>query len=147
MLLAGFRALLLQAVHPLAMAGVDANSNYRADPWGRLQRTGEWIATGTYGTRTQAEAAGAALPALHANLRPGVEPETGLSYRGDDPGLLLGVHCAEVASFLPTYRRSGGTLAAGDGDRYVDEMRESARLVGLDPASVPADEAALHGYF
>jgi len=147
MLLAGFRALLLQAVHPLAMAGFDANSNYRADPWGRLQRTGTWIATVTYGTRTEAEAAGASLRALHAHLRGGVEPETGLSYRVDDPELLLWVHCAEVDSFLSTYRRSGGRLAPGDGDRYVDEMRESARLVGLDPALVPSDEAELRDYF
>jgi uncharacterized protein (DUF2236 family) len=147
MMLAGFRALLLQGVHPLAMAGFEANSRYRDDPWGRLQRTGTWVGTVTYGTRGEAEAAGARLRALHARLRPGVEPETGLHYRVDDPELLLWVHCAEVESFLSTYRRSGGPLAAGDGDRYVDEMRESARLVGLDPASVPSDEAELRDYF
>jgi uncharacterized protein (DUF2236 family) len=147
MLLAGFRALLLQAVHPLAMAGFDANSRFRDDPWGRLQRTGEWIGTVTYGTRDEAEAAGARLRALHARLRPGVEPETGRPYRVDDPDLLRWVHCTEVESFLSTYRRSGGPLAPGEADRYVDEMRESARLVGLDPATVPSDEAGLQEYY
>ena len=58
MLLAGQRALLLQAVHPLAMAGFDANTHFWDDPWGRLERTGAWVATVTYGTRQQAEAAG-----------------------------------------------------------------------------------------
>jgi uncharacterized protein (DUF2236 family) len=147
MLLGGFRALLLQATHPLTMAGFEANSHYRDDPWGRLQRTGAWIGTVTYGTRSEAEAAGARLRRLHAGLRPGIEPETGLPYRVDDPDLLRWVHCTEVESFLSTYRRSGGRLAAGEADRYVAEMRESARLVGLDPVSVPHDEAGLREYY
>jgi uncharacterized protein (DUF2236 family) len=147
MLLGGFRALLLQAVHPLAMAGFDANTTFRDDPWGRLQRTGTWVATVTYGTREEAETAGARLRRLHAKLRPGIEPETGLAYRVDDPDLLRWVHCTEVESFLSTYRRSGGRLAPGDGDRYVAEMRESARLVGLDPSTVPHDEAGLEEYY
>ncbi|MDQ6938035.1 MAG: DUF2236 domain-containing protein, partial [Actinomycetota bacterium] len=74
MALAGFRALLLQAVHPLVMAGFDANSGYRDDPWGRLQRTGEWVATVTFGTTEQAESAGARLRRIHARLAPGIEP-------------------------------------------------------------------------
>jgi uncharacterized protein (DUF2236 family) len=147
MLLGGVRALMLQAVHPLVMAGFDANSRFREDPWGRLQRTGAWVATVTYGTRAEAEQAGAALRALHARLQPGVEPETGRPYRVDDPDLLLWVHCTEVESFISTYRRSGGPLAPGDADRYVDEMRESARLVGLDPETVPRDEAGLRAYY
>jgi uncharacterized protein (DUF2236 family) len=147
MLLAGFRALALQAVHPLAMVGFDANSRFRDDPWGRLERTGAWIGTVTYGTRSEAEAAGARLRAVHARLQPGVEPETGRPYRVDDPDLLLWVHCTEVESFLSTYRRSGGRLAPGEADQYVDEMRESARLVGLDPTTVPSTEADLEEYY
>jgi uncharacterized protein (DUF2236 family) len=146
MLLGGFRALLLQAVHPLVMAGFEANSAYRADPWGRLQRTGLWIATVTFGTTAEAEAAGARLRSIHAAMAEGIEPESGLPYRVDDPDLLLWVHCTEVDSFLSTYQRSGGRLARGDADRYVDEMRQSARLVGLDPAGVPADTGELRTY-
>jgi len=146
MVVAGFRALLLQATHPLVMAGFAANSDYRADPWGRLQRTGEWVATVTFGPRREAEDAGARLRALHARLRSGVEPETGLPYRVDDPELLLWVHCAEVDSFLTTYLRSGGRLAEGQADQYVAEMRESARLVGLEPARVPGSVAELDAY-
>jgi uncharacterized protein (DUF2236 family) len=129
------------------MAGFDANSRFREDPWGRLQRTGLWVATVTYGTTAEAERAGASLRALHARLRPGIEPETGRAYRVDDPGLLLWVHCTEVESFLSTYRRCGGHLAPGDADRYVDEMRVSARLVGLDPDAVPRTEAEIEAYY
>jgi uncharacterized protein (DUF2236 family) len=147
MAVAGYRALLLQAVHPLAMAGFDANSTFRADPWGRLRRTGEWVATVTYGTTREAERAGRRLRALHGRLAPGVEPETGLPYRVDDPDLLLWVHVTEAESFLSTYRRCGGRLEPGDGDRYVAEMVTSARLVGLDPAVVPRTEAEIAEYY
>jgi uncharacterized protein (DUF2236 family) len=57
------------------------------------------------------------------------------------------VHVTEVESFLTTYRRSGGRLRRGEADRYVDEMRASARLVGLDPATVPATRADLADYY
>ena len=147
MLLAGFRALLLQALHPLVMAGFDANSAFREDPWGRLRRTGEWIATVTYGTTEEAEKAGEGLRRLHGRLKPGVEPESGRSYRVDDPDLLLWVHCTEVESFLSTYRRCGGRLTPAEADRYVLEMVSSARLVGLDPELVPASVSELNGYF
>jgi len=147
MAVAGFRALLLQGVHPLVMAGFDANSVFRDDPWGRLRRTGEWVGTVTYGTTSEAERAGARLRAVHARLVPGKEPETGRSYRIDDPDLLLWVHCTEVESFLSTYRRCGGRLAPGDADQYVTEMRTSARLVGLDPSAVPGTEAEIEAYY
>jgi uncharacterized protein (DUF2236 family) len=147
MALAGFRSLLLQAVHPLVMAGFDANTVMRDDPWGRLRRTGDWVATVTYGTTEEAEQAGRVLRAVHASLRPGIEPETGREYRVDDPELLLWVHCTEVESFLSTFRRCGGRLEPGDGDRYVDEMRVSARLVGLDPDEVPRTEAEIESYY
>ncbi len=147
MLVGGIRALMLQAVHPLVMAGFDDNSFFRSDPWGRLQRTGQWLATVTYGTTEEANAAGARLRNLHARLQPGVEPESGLSYRVDDPQLLVWVHCTEVESFLSTFRRSGGPLAPGDGDRYVAEMRASGELVGLSRSELPATEADIADYY
>ena len=147
MLLGGFRALILQAVHPLVMAGFDDNSFFRGDPWGRLRRTGEWVGTVTYGTTAEAQKAGRRLRKLHASLAPGVERETGQSYRVDDPELLLWVHCTEVESFLTSYRRSGGRLRRGEGDRYVAEMTASAELVGIPAEMVPASEADLADYY
>ena len=147
MLVGGFRALLIQAVHPLVMAGFDDNSFFRDDPWGRLERTGAWVTTVTYGTTEEAQAAGRQLRRIHRRLPTGIEPESGLPYRVDDPDLLLWVHCTEVESFLDTYRRSGGHLEPGDGDRYVAEMRKSAELVGLNAADVPATEAEIAEYY
>ena len=147
MLLGGFRALMLQAVHPLVMAGFDDNSFFRGDPWGRLNRTGAWLTTVTFGTSEEAETAGKRLRRLHASLPPGIEPESGQSYRIDDPDLLRWVHVTEVESFLSTYRRMGGRLRRGDADRYVDEMRASAELVGLDRDSVPASRSEVADYY
>ena len=147
MALAGFRALLLQAVHPVVMAGFSANSVYRDDPWGRLQRTGEWVDTTVFGTTRDATRAGARLRGVHRRLQPIVDPVTGVATRIDDPALLLWVHVTEVESFLSTYHRLGGRLDTGDADRYVDEMRRSAEQVGLDPATVPATEAEIAVYY
>ena len=36
---AGLRSVLMQALHPLAMAGVDQHSDWRRDPVGRLAAT------------------------------------------------------------------------------------------------------------
>jgi uncharacterized protein (DUF2236 family) len=147
MLLGGFRALLLQAVHPLVMAGFDDNSFFQADPWGRLQRTGQFIDVVTFGSTPEAERAGARVRAVHARLPTGTEPESGRPYRVDDPDLLRWVHVTEVESFLSTYRRCGGRLTGGEADQYVAEMRESARLVGIDPRTVPSTQADIADYY
>lgn len=147
MVLAGFRALLLQACHPRAMAGFAANSSWEQDPWGRLQRTGEYVATVAFGTTAEARAAGAALRAIHRRLAPGVDPTTGRRFRIDSPDLLLWVHVTEVESFLSVYRRCGGPMSDREADAYVDEMRRAAELVGLDPAEVPASVAEIEAYY
>lgn len=147
MALGGVRALLVQALHPLVMAGFDDNTVWFDDMWGRLQRTGDWVGRVTYGTTAEAEKAGRVLRRIHASLPEGVEPESGLPYRVDDPDLLRWVHVTEVESFLSTYRRSGGWLRRGDGDRYVDEMQASAELVGIPAGTVPTTEAEVANYY
>ena len=145
MALGGLRALILQALHPLAMAGIEQFSNYRADPWGRLFRTGDYIATITYGTRAEAERAGARVQRVHARLH-GVEPESGVAFEVSDAHLLRWVHCAEVDSFLVAYQRCGGRLRRGEADAYLAEQSAAAALVGLDPGTVPASRAELSAY-
>ncbi|GLV82177.1 hypothetical protein Slala03_18660 [Streptomyces lavendulae subsp. lavendulae] len=146
MWIAGVRALYLQALHPRAVRGVMANSTFHRDAWGRLLRTADFVGTLTYGTTYTAERAGARVRALHARLS-ATDPDTGERFRVDDPELLLWVHCAQIDSFLHVLLRSGVPLTAEQADRYVDENRVNARLVGLDPADVPADTAALAAYF
>ncbi|WP_189946299.1 oxygenase MpaB family protein [Streptomyces roseolus] len=135
MWIAGVRALYLQALHPVAVRGVMINSSFREDPWGRLMRTASFVGTLSYGTRDAAEAAGARVRRVHRLLKV------------DDPALLLWVHCAEIDSYVTVARRSGLPLTGEPADRYVDEQRTSARLVGLDPTGVPATRAALTAYF
>ena len=146
MALAGLRALLLQAVHPVAMHGVFTNSDFRADPWGRLYRTAEYVAVTAYGTTQEAERAGARVRGIHRRLS-GVEPHSGTAYRVDDPELLRWVHCCEVESFLSTALRCGLRLSAQERDRYYAEQTRGAALVGLDPATVPASVAQMSAYF
>jgi uncharacterized protein (DUF2236 family) len=146
MALAGLRALLLQAVHPVAMHGVFANSDFRADPWGRLFRTAEYVAVTAYGTTREAERAGARVRGIHRRLS-GVEPDSGRAYRVDDPHLLRWVHCCEVESFLTTAVRCGLRLSAAERDAYYAEQTCGAALIGLDPASVPASVAEMADYF
>jgi uncharacterized protein (DUF2236 family) len=144
--LGGLRALLLQALHPLAMTGVAQHSDFRRDPWGRLVRTARFIGATTYGTTDEALDAAARVRRVHSTVR-GIDPVTGAAYSADDPELLLWVHCSLVDSLLTTYRRCGGPLRRGDGDAYVAEQVRMAPLVGLDAGAAPASEAELRQYF
>ncbi|MFE3518023.1 oxygenase MpaB family protein [Streptomyces sp. NPDC059166] len=146
MWVAGIRALYLQALHPRAVRGVMQNSDFREDAWGRLMRTADFVGTLTYGTTEAAEAYGAKVRRIHRLLR-ATDPGTGEVYGIDEPDLLLWVHCAEIDSYLRVQIRSGFPLTGTQADRYVDEQRESARLVGLAPEEVPGDAAALDAYF
>jgi uncharacterized protein (DUF2236 family) len=132
-LVGGVRALLLQALHPEAMAGVAAHSDFREDPWGRLVRTAEYIAVTSFGTTTEAEAAGARVRMVHRRL--GV----------DRPDLLLWVHAGFVDSLLSSYTRTVG-LSPAQADAYVLEQREAARLIGLDPTDVFGSVSDLKDY-
>ncbi|MDT0489019.1 oxygenase MpaB family protein [Streptomyces sp. NPDC012600] len=146
MWIAGVRALYLQALHPRAVRGVTQNSDFRSDAWGRLLRTASFVGIITYGTTEAAEQAGARVRKIHRILK-ATDPETGETYGIDEPELLLWVHCAEVDSYLQVQRRSGFPLTDAQADRYVGEHRAGARLVGLDPARVPATAAELAAYF
>ncbi|MEW2264924.1 oxygenase MpaB family protein [Streptomyces sp. NPDC047853] len=146
MWIAGIRALYLQALHPRAVRGVMQNSDFRRDAWGRLMRTASFVGTTTYGTTDAAERAGARVRKIHRRLG-ATDPATGERYGVDEPALLLWVHCAEIGSYLHVLRRSGFPLTDAHADRYLAEHRHSARLVGLDPATVPGSRAELSAYF
>lgn len=145
MWLAGIRSLYLQALYPRAVAGIMQNSDFRADPLGRLVRTANFVGASTYCPRDEVERQAARVRAVHRALR-ATDPATGESFRVDDPDLLLWVHCAEVSSFLSVVRRAGFPLTAAHADRYLDEQRRSAALVGLDPDEVPGSVATMTEY-
>jgi uncharacterized protein (DUF2236 family) len=138
---AGLRSLLMQALHPLAMAGVDQHSGWRRDPVGRLAATSAYLATVTFGERAAAVQAAARVRRIHDHVR-GVDAVTGRPYAAGDPALLLWVHAAMVDSVLAAGSLVGTALSAADSDRYVAEMVTVAELTGvprhLVPSSVPA---------
>jgi uncharacterized protein (DUF2236 family) len=142
----GVRALFLQALHPLAMAGVEQHSGFRGDPWGRLFRTAGFIGVVSYGTRADADRAAARVKARHRRYT-GVEPESGTPYQVSDPELLTWVHCCLVDSFLTTARRAGLRLTDAEADRYVAEQVRAATLVGIPVEMPPRTVAELHAYF
>ncbi|WP_381793334.1 oxygenase MpaB family protein [Streptomyces niveus] len=133
MFIGGLRALLLQSLHPLAMAAVAAHSGYRGDPWGRLQRTSTFLATTTYGTADDAQAAVDRVRAVHERVRGQTAP--GETYHAADPHLLGWVHAAEVDSFLVAHQRYGAApLDEAGRDAYVADTARVARALGVvDP--------------
>lgn len=143
---AGYRALLLQSLHPRALAGVLQNSNFREDPWGRLIRTAKFYGEVVFGDTPTAQKAGRRVRAIHARLG-GVDPDSGAMFRVDEADLLRWVYVTATESFCSTAQRAGLTLTATEVDRYYDEQREVAVLVGLDPDDVPADAAGIQEYY
>ena len=89
MLVGAMRALLVQALEPRAMAGVVQHSDYKADPWGRLNRTVRFVLDTTYGDTPRAEAACAAVRRIHDHVH-GVDPVTGRAYSAHDPACSRG---------------------------------------------------------
>ncbi len=140
MFVGGLSALLMQSLHPLAMAAVAGHSGYRGDPWGRLQRTSTFLAVTTFGTADDAQLAVDRVRAVHERIRG--RAEDGTPYRAADPHLLGWVHVAEVDSFLRAYEHYGaGRLDPDTADGYVaDAARVAAALGVVDP---PRDRAEL----
>ena len=131
MFVGGLRALLLQSLHPLAMAAVAAHSGYRGDPWGRLQRTSTFLAVTTFGTTDDAEAAIATVRRVHGHIR-GTTPD-GEPYEASDPHLLNWVHIAEVDSFLRAHQRYGAKpLDEAGCDAYIADTARIATALGAE---------------
>jgi uncharacterized protein (DUF2236 family) len=131
MFVGGIRALFLQTMHPLAMAGVADHSDYRADPLARLATTARYLGVTTYGTTAQAEAAIAAVHRVHRRVV-GTAPD-GRFYSANDPHLRSWIHNALIDSFLRSYQRYGGArLTPEEADRYVAENAVLAERFGCD---------------
>jgi uncharacterized protein (DUF2236 family) len=139
MMVGGISGLLLEMLHPAALAGVWDHSNFRKDMLGRLRRTARFIAQTTYAERGEAEAAIARVNRIHAKVA-GMLPD-GTSYRADDPHLLSWIHVAGAISFLDAWRRYGEpAMSRRDQDAYFVEVADVARRLGAD--QVPETRAA-----
>ncbi len=143
MLVGGLSALLLQMLHPLALAGVWDHSAFRQDMLGRLRRTGQFIAGTTFAGRDEAARLIRRVRAIHGRVS-GVAPD-GRTYAASDPQLLTWVHVAEVRSFLAAHLRYlNGDLSRELQDRYYQETARVAIALGAE--EVPASSREVEAY-
>lgn len=144
MMVGGVASLLLQMLHPGALAGVWDHSGFRRDMQGRLRRTAQFISGTTFGSTALAEAMIEQVRAVHERVH-GILPD-GSAYSANDPALLTWVHAAEVQCFLAAYvRHVDPAMPAAAQDRYLAEMAPLAERLGA--TQVPASRAALAAYF
>jgi uncharacterized protein (DUF2236 family) len=140
-IVAGIRTLLMQALHPGALAGVHEHSNFREDPLGRLARTIRWIFTVTYGSTAAAQEASARLHRLHEPVQGTYLDGQGRprTYSANDPDLARWVHIAFMDAFLSAHKIWGGPIPGGP-DAYVREWAQAGRLMGVeDPPLTEAE--------
>jgi uncharacterized protein (DUF2236 family) len=143
--LATLRSLALRVLHPEGLSGVFATARRVDDPWDRLTWTLRHIGVTTFGSGAEVAVAGARMRAVLMQIS-GVT-STGDSYRGDDPDLLLWLHCCQVASFVEVTRRGGLQLTDPEHETYIREQQRMAAVWGLEPDEVPGDRRALARYF
>jgi uncharacterized protein (DUF2236 family) len=144
MMIGGLAALMLQALHPLAMAGVADHSAYEDDPIGRLRRTANFVGTTTFGTSAEARVAIDHVRAVHRRVQ-GVAPD-GRSYSASDPELLTWVHAAEMYCFLEASQRFGARrLSRDECDAYYKETAPVAIELGAEWVPRSVDE--MDAYF
>jgi uncharacterized protein (DUF2236 family) len=144
-LFGGARALLMQAAHPLVVAGATQTGMYERNPWKRLQRTLILTYTLTFGTRAEAHAAADRINEVHARIR-GIDPVTGKSYDALDPELLLYVHACLVDSALRFERLTVGRLDDAGRQRFHEEQMLAAELCLVPRAAIPSTVASLRAW-
>jgi uncharacterized protein (DUF2236 family) len=127
----GLRALLLQALHPGAMASLYAKSSFQDNPWARLRRTVTYVGVVSFAPTVEADRAAAHVRGVHRRL--GI----------DDPEQLAWVHACLVESFLVAARAAGLRLRRGEVDRYVAEQARAAELAGVPAERIVQSRAGL----
>lgn len=145
----GIRALLLQAAHPAALAGVTDHSRYESDPLGRLAGTTRWLTITTFGATDAVTREASRVNAMHAHVTGTFADRAAAErrYAARDPRFLLWVHCAFTDSFLKAHQGLGYPIRRG-ADAYVAEWSRSAVPLGLEraPMSVAELEQALQDF-
>jgi uncharacterized protein (DUF2236 family) len=135
LLLGGGRALLLQVAHPLVAAGVAEHSDFRRDPWKRLEGTMSAVWSIVFGSRAQADRAAARVRKMHARVQG--RTSAGTPYSALDPELLMWVHATLVDTALLVHGQWVRPLGPGEQAAYYEEMKVAARLFGTPDDVIP----------
>jgi uncharacterized protein (DUF2236 family) len=144
-LFGGARALLLQAAHPLVVAGANQTAMYDRNPWRRLQRTLVLTYTVTFGTKAEADAAAARINDVHTRIN-GIDPVTGKRYDALDPKLLLYVHACLVESALLFEHLTVGELDDAARQRFHEEQMLAAEMMLIPRDGIPPTFPALRSW-
>ena len=144
-LFGGARAVLMQAAHPLVIAGARETGFYERNPWKRLQRTLILTYTITFGTKAEAHAAADRINEVHARIK-GVDDVTGKPYDALDPELLLWVHACLVDSALLFEELTVGKLNDAGRERFHQEQMLAAEMVKIPRETIPPTVPALRAY-
>ncbi|HEX9234861.1 MAG TPA: oxygenase MpaB family protein, partial [Actinomycetota bacterium] len=135
-LFGGARALLMQAAHPLVLAGARQTGFYERNPWKRLERTLRLQFAITFGSRAEAREAAERINRVHADIH-GVDEVTGLAYDALDPELLLWVHACLIDSSLLFERLTVGRLDDEGRNGFHHEQMVGAEMLGLPRDRIP----------
>jgi uncharacterized protein (DUF2236 family) len=153
LILGSGRALLLQAAHPLVAQGAIDHSTYRSDPYGRLERTINWVTLCAFGTKAEARAACREVNRLHRAVKGSLPRRAatravrgGTAYHGMDPELLRWVHATFVDTMLTSHDAFVGGLTEADRDAFVREWHAVARLMGVPKPLLWSGNAELRAY-
>jgi len=144
-LFGGARALLMQAAHPLVVAGANQTGMYDRNPWKRLQRTLILTYTLTFGSKADADAAAKKINDVHTRIK-GVDPVTGKRYDALDPELLLYVHACLVDSALLFERLTVGRLDDAGRQRFHEEQMLAAEMMLVPREMIPPTVPALSAW-
>jgi uncharacterized protein (DUF2236 family) len=152
LMLGGGRALLLQAAHPLALAGVMEHSDYERDVWGRLRSTMTYVWGVVYGTPEEAERLGRRVRAIHKTVRGTIPRQmgpfpAGTHYSAEDPELLLWIHSTLVDTALLMYRTYVGPLSSDEIEGFWQDHRKLIEFIGVPAPRIPANYADFQAYW
>jgi uncharacterized protein (DUF2236 family) len=141
-LIGGIRALLMQALHPGSLTGVEQHSRYEHDPLGRLAGTTRWLTVMTFGSQEAIDLEAGRVNRMHDHVKG--EYTTGLGetkpYKAADPDLLLWVHIAFTESFLTTHELYGEEEIPGGPDEYIAQWSKAVIPLGLTKAPMSKAE-------
>jgi uncharacterized protein (DUF2236 family) len=141
-LIGGIRALLMQALHPGSLTGVEQHSRYEHDPLGRLAGTTRWLTIATFGSAEALEVESARVNRMHDHVKGQYVTGAGVTkdYKAADPDLLAWVHIAFTDSFLTTHELFGEEKIPGGADEYVSQWSKSVVPLGLTNAPMSRAE-------
>ncbi len=151
MVLAGPRALLMQAAHPVAWAGFYAQTASKDEPYERLHRTAQIVELVTFGPRREAERATRRVRAIHKKVRGELHEAAGrfpagTPYAADDPELLLWILATLVDSGLVVYQRYVRPLTPGEREALWQDWRVFGAMFGIPDGRMPASYGDFRRY-